>query len=628
MKFRYFLMLALFACLNTEVLSQPTFTADDVVEPYTGYFGYGANMGAYPPWRDENLANIAAGNDSLGLDGIGITTFRPELPELFVEFWGYDIRKEAFQHYDDLGMKDHVLFVGQPSPEHRDSTFYCDEHMSKLFKNMYAPIWDNGENGTPINDTNYYARYVYLLALNYGEHIKFWEVWNEPDLDVGGNAPLPPGAPNNWWDNDPPPCEVHVFAPIQHYNRLLRMTYEIVKIYDPNSYIAVGGLGNPSFLDAVLRNTDNPVDGSVTPEYPHKGGAYFDCMSFHSYPHLDGSMRGWDDEKMDFIFFRHSDAALNGLMERRDWMDDVLDSHGYNGVDKPEKVWILTESNIPRKAFQRGFIGTPIGQRNFLMKALVKVQQYDVHQFHVYSLADVEPVDSANYEFEVMGLFKNLTGTMPHAHELTEAGIAYGSTAQILQDYRFNDSLTQLLDLPPNDSIRGCAFKNDNDEVIFTLWATTAFDSTEYASQIFSLSENMNIENLERFSWHYMVTNSSDIISPVDIPLTGSPIFLKANFKSTSTTQSFSERKMRVTVFPNPSKGQFKTSLYLNDADRLSVELLDVNGNLVRQVMTNQYFPQGEAIFETERNGLANGVYFMKIGGSKQGATVTKVILF
>ncbi len=612
-------------------------TANDEVKPYTGDFGYGANMGAYPPWRDENLANIAAGNDSLDLSGFGINAFRPELPELFVEYWGYDIRVEAFEHYDKLGMKDHVLFVGQPSPEHRDTNYYCEDQRSKLFLNMYTPIWDNGENGTPYNDTNYFARYVHLLAENYGDQVKFWEVWNEPDLDVGGNAPLSPDWPGNWWTNDPPPCEVHIFAPIHHYVRMLRITYEVVKSVDPDDYIAVGGLGNPSYLDAILRNTDNPVDGSITVEFPHKGGAYFDCMSFHSYPHLDGSMQGWDDNTMDFVYFRHSDRALDGLLTRRQDFEDVLTKYGYDGNDFPAKEWILTESNIPRISFTEGFIGTAMSQRNFLTKALVSLQQHDVRQFHVYSLADVEPLDSANYEFEVMGLVKNLTGTTPHEYELTATGIAYGSCATVLSGYRFNDSLSQQLHIEDSDSIRGCAFSNANEEVMYVLWARTSIDSSEYAYQLYDFDDSLNIESLERYPWHYLTSKMTDTIATLDVPLTGEPIFLKAVFKEemqdttvrdtvNSVVNTLVLDKIKVNVYPNPTQGDFTTTFYLKKSDRITASLFDVNGKMVREVIKEKNFNSGEVSFNTEIATLSGGIYYLKIRGEKHRATARVAI--
>ena len=275
--------------------AQVSFTAKDFVPPYTGEFGFGVNMGAFQGWRDEQLADIAAGNPAQNITGLGANSVRVWLPDWFTQEWGYHIRTDAFQHYENLGMKDNVVFIGDAASFHRDSTFYCNGRLSESFKNLYEPIWDNGENGTPVNENNFYAAYIYNLVLNYGSQTKYWEVTNEPDTDMGGNATASRGFPNNWWENDPPPCETKWGAPIQHYVRSLRIAYEVVKTLEPEDYIAVGGLGNRTFLDAIMRNTDNPDDGSVTAAFPHKGGAYLDCLSFHAYPHFDGSMRYWSD---------------------------------------------------------------------------------------------------------------------------------------------------------------------------------------------------------------------------------------------------------------------------------------------------------------------------------------------
>ena len=68
--------------------------------------------------------------------------------------------------------------------------------------------------------------------------------------------------------------------------------------WTPKAFVAVGGLGWPSYLDVICRHTDEPFDGTATGQYPLKGGAYFDCMSFHSYPHLDNSMRRWEQRHL------------------------------------------------------------------------------------------------------------------------------------------------------------------------------------------------------------------------------------------------------------------------------------------------------------------------------------------
>jgi len=55
---------------------------------------------------------------------------------------------------------------------------------------------------------------------------------------------------------------------------MLRIAWEVIKKYQPNEYVCMGS-GYPAFVDVILRNTDNPTDGSVTTDYPNKGGSYF-----------------------------------------------------------------------------------------------------------------------------------------------------------------------------------------------------------------------------------------------------------------------------------------------------------------------------------------------------------------
>ncbi|NJL74775.1 MAG: hypothetical protein HC892_06805 [Saprospiraceae bacterium] len=153
--------------------AQLTTTANDVVKPYTAHFGYGTNVGYYPLYTAEQLGDLAMGNPSTQVPGAGITTVRPALFEYFQEQWGYELRVKTFEHYKKLGAKDNVVFVGYPSEAHRDTTYYCDSIRSEFFLNMYTPIWDNGENGTPYNDENYYAAYLYKTVTLYKSYVNF-----------------------------------------------------------------------------------------------------------------------------------------------------------------------------------------------------------------------------------------------------------------------------------------------------------------------------------------------------------------------------------------------------------------------------------------------------------------------
>ena len=121
------------------------------------------------PWTDDELAELCIGNPAEGIPGAGATSIRLALPDNFVETFGFDIRLDEFNDYNTLGLRDHTVFLNGPSPEHRDFTEYCPGVPSDIFRNLHLPIWDNGENGTPYNDQNFYARYVWEVVSRYGK---------------------------------------------------------------------------------------------------------------------------------------------------------------------------------------------------------------------------------------------------------------------------------------------------------------------------------------------------------------------------------------------------------------------------------------------------------------------------
>ncbi|UOQ77184.1 hypothetical protein MUN84_00090 [Hymenobacter sp. 5516J-16] len=228
------------------------------MRPYTADFGYGCNMGYYGSgWDDEHLASA--------ISKAGGQTIRVTLPDQFLDKWGWQARQAAFDHHTtNLGLRELVCFVGEPSAEHRDQTVYpgCRES-SKLFANLYEPIW---LADSTVNPRNYYAAYVYRLTQTYGKHIRFWEVVNEPDFitDVSNKE---------WLERAPRPAETtNTLAPIYHYIRTLRITWEIVKKYCPEDYVTPGGLGYAEYLDALLRYTDNPVAAPLRPNFRPEAG--------------------------------------------------------------------------------------------------------------------------------------------------------------------------------------------------------------------------------------------------------------------------------------------------------------------------------------------------------------------
>jgi hypothetical protein len=424
-------ILSLIACwllnlsLKTRIPSAPIqaySTANDAIKPYNQPFRYGTNMGYYAPHTDENLADLAA--------QLGVQTFRPALFHHFCEQWGYDIRVPAFEHYARLGIQENVVFIGYPSAEKRSRERFCALDSSVLFANMYTPIWLDSDRKR-INPENHYAVYVQKLVKTYGKFVRFWEVWNEPDFSTTFKSEMAPGLVGAWWNTNPEPCEYALRAPIQHYIRLLRISYEVIKATDPNAYVCIGGIGYPSFLDAVLRQTDSPSSGAVSAQYPLKGGAYFDVLSYHTYPHIDGSVRNWSDKINGFAYDRHSDRAVAGVFKKKDSMETVLEKFGYNGATFPKKLWLITESNIPAKRVGE-FMGSYEAQRNFLVKSLVKSQQAGILQHHIYQLAEIKQPSEMRDEFDAMGLFSAIENKPLQASQPTETGIAFATTTEKL----------------------------------------------------------------------------------------------------------------------------------------------------------------------------------------------------
>lgn len=535
----YFRLMALllFCCLfganlQAQSLTPIDYTANDQVKPYEGHFRYGMNLGYFPGWNDRQLGTIAAGDPNLGVTGVGANAFRPGLPSHVLEIFGYDLRKGAYDYFEDLGMNEHAVILEGPPDWHRNLWSYCPEDENKksvLFRNAYTPIWDNGENGTMVNDTNYFALYVYKIVEEYGDHMRFYEIWNEPDFDFSFTNWNYRDTTSGWWVQDPDPCDYQLRAPIQHYVRHLRIAYEVIKTMDEDAYVSIGALGYPHFLDAVLRNTDNPQGGGVTEEYPLKGGAYFDVMGFHEYPHIDGSLWQYDfrvdDGPRDFA--RHSDQGVdNGIFRKYNEFNAVLAKWGYDGVTYPEKLWIVTESNMPRTSYgDWRYHGSDEMQYNYIIKAAVGCQKIGILQLHPFNLGDKQTEEDASYEFDLMGMYKKLANTPQYEQEVNNVGIAYKTVSDLLYRYRYDETATQALEMPAG--VDGGAFRSDNGEYTYVLWAKTNIDRSEEASATYTFPDALSGEKITAYPWDWSYNGGEMEMSSQGVMLTGTPMFFR-----------------------------------------------------------------------------------------------------
>ena len=226
-----------------------------------GYIGNG--------WDDARMSNLSR--------KAGYDTQRKKLPEDHFKNWGYGIELGDAKINTQLGILDVVGYLATPTKEHSSNVSSNSELCYPA--NLYMPIFLT--NGS-VNPENYWAYYVNQTVSIYKDHIKIWEIWNEPDYTQNHDQV------GNWYTSPPNPnILTHWFGTIFQYIRLIRITYEVAKKADPNCFVTAGGLGYPEFLDAILRYTDNPEDGTITADYPYKGGAYFDCNAIINIQNLE-----------------------------------------------------------------------------------------------------------------------------------------------------------------------------------------------------------------------------------------------------------------------------------------------------------------------------------------------------
>jgi hypothetical protein len=496
--------------------------------PYTGAYAYGANMGYYgAQFQDQDVAQLAY--------NAGFRTIRPSLPDWLITGYGVDARIDAFRAYQNMGMKDLTAFVGEPNnpeygaggPDNRETRIFPgSSERARTFKGLYEPIWLDSAK-TQINPANTYANYMYKTVEEYGPYVKFWEIVNEPDFTYSSAGWEDKSSADSWWNVNPSPNDLgNLKAPIFYYVRELRVAYDVIKTLQPNEYVATGGIGYASFLDTMMRNTDNPVDGSVTSDYPLKGGAYFDVLSFHSYPMY--SLREWSNDIFGFIYKRHSDAAVDVLLSTKTDFQTVLTKYGY-GSTYPQKQWIVTETDMPQKTVG-GDWGSQTIANNYIMKAEIMAKANGISQIYKYGLGE----DSTSTDiFNTMGVYGPLdTATSISTAPKTEQFKALATVSNILYGKTYDAGKTAQLALP--STVRGVAFRDTNGLYTYALWAKTTTDQSENVSATYTFPFAVNMVRRE---WDYSATNAS-VTARQTVTLTGSPSFFTETTATTAPPQT------------------------------------------------------------------------------------------
>jgi hypothetical protein len=181
------------------------------------------------------------------------------------------------------------------------------------------------------------ASFLYEAVARYSAppyNVRYWELWNEPDVDPGLVAPTSPFG--CWGDAS----DVDTYGG-DDYADVLKVVYPRIKMADPGAQVLVGGL----LLDCDPRTPLEipPDSGQFKDCTPAKylagilangGGDYFDGVSFHAYDFYNGTLGQYSN-----INWRSSwESTGPVLLAKADYLRELLASYGY-----PDKFLMNTE---------------------------------------------------------------------------------------------------------------------------------------------------------------------------------------------------------------------------------------------------------------------------------------------
>ncbi len=453
-------------------------------------FTYGLNLGYYNPQLNDTKTS------QLGL-AAGARSHRHKLGEPFLDKWGDTIHVKELTDMLAAGERDLVCFLVGASAAHSNAPSGAADWEREHYapKGLYEPIFTPDGN---VNPGNPWASFVARVVKTYSPYIHTWEVWNEPD-QVGGkwqvtqawSTEAPKASDLVWWNDT-------IFA----YIRMLRITHAVVHKLDPEGKVALGGIGTPSFLSAILRYTDEPAGGAVDAAHPEKGGAYFDVVSYHYYP----------------IFSKaNSDGGAKGLVDLRDELAAELSKAGVEG-----KTFIVTESGAPRFAVG-GQPGGAAYAANYLMKSMALGQSRGLRRIDWFILGDSADPGGSTDAFDYMGLYENLKIVSdPAQAKRTTTGTAYATLSLILDGALSDPAATAAVGSPGV-----LAFRTKGGTLAYVAWA--AGTAGEDAKGVVSLPAT---GPATVYRWDHATTKATETIPPnggaVEVPITSAPAIVVA----------------------------------------------------------------------------------------------------
>ncbi|MHB0999687.1 MAG: glycosyl hydrolase [Armatimonadota bacterium] len=169
----------------------------------------------------------------------------------------------------------------------------------------WASSGPNGEMAYPPNDLNDWSNFIYQMVSRYKGNIKYWEVWNEPNIEFLKGTP-------------------------EQYSDMLKSGYIAAKKADPSCKVVFGGTAG----------IDLPFMESI---YGNGCKCYFDIMAVHPYQWGDTFNDEWF---RSLLIDLHKLMVKNGDGHKEIWLTEFGWSTGDAGITEQVQARLLAQCLI------------------------------------------------------------------------------------------------------------------------------------------------------------------------------------------------------------------------------------------------------------------------------------------
>jgi hypothetical protein len=315
----------------------------------------------------------------------------------------------------------------------------------------YNPAWFKSKNPTLDEWITDWGDYVYNTVARYGRdrgQIKYWEIWNEPNLRKFG------------YEN--------TIYTVQDYVRLLDVARAAAKAADPEAVIVLGGIA--SIWGEFASPEDYDVPTYLRMLYDAGGWNSFDVLAIHPYRPGAPEASSWRrDTAQDFeAELRIVDGLLAEFGTKPVWLTEVSWSSydGYYGVSELDQAAYL--------------------QRMYLLAmshpTIQRVFWYDLRNDTAPSAPYTEPVyETTEPEFHFGLMRRSYPLDADRADLRKPAFAAYRALTNILGDMR-QSSVLAYGDNPEAPGMFGFRYDGNGRSAI-VLWRVSAEASPQISVQ-------------------------------------------------------------------------------------------------------------------------------------------------